>query len=330
MSGRIVYIDLAKAICIILVVVGHYCPPGCPGWWSAIVQFIYSFHMPLFMFASGFVYIATKKDGEKYSDFIVKKIKRLMVPYFVVSACIIGIKLITESHLYVQNPKTVMSFAKMFYYPEAGYFLWFIWALWWMFVIIPLFKTRLQRLALFAVSILLHFIPFVTTTVFCLEQFKNMLIFFMLGVVVYDWRELLSIFGKFPKMAYIATFAFAYLLSVSQVGVEYLAWIKYLLPILGIAAVVSLSKLIEHSKIPIDLFMITSNSSYIIYLFHTTFEGFAKALIFKIPYLSNISDGGMFLVGAVFVVACGVILPIILNDKVFNRYSTTRILLGLK
>ena len=130
MSGRIVYIDLAKAICIILVVVGHYCPPGCPGWWSAIVQFIYSFHMPLFMFASGFVYIATKKDGEKYSDFIVKKIKRLMVPYFVVSACIIGIKLITESHLYVQNPKTVMSFAKMFYYPEAGYFLWFIWALW--------------------------------------------------------------------------------------------------------------------------------------------------------------------------------------------------------
>ncbi len=157
-----------------------------------------------------------------------------------------------------------------------------------------------------------------------------MLIFFMLGIVVYDWKELLSIFGKFPKMAYIATFACAYLLSVSQVGAEYLAWIKYLLPILGIAAVVSLSKLIEHSNIPIDLFMITSNSSYIIYLFHTTFEGFAKALIFKIPYLSNISDGGMFLVGAVFVVACGVILPIILNDKVFNRYSTTRILLGLK
>ena len=103
-----------------------------------------------------------------------------------------------------------------------------------------------------------------------------------------------------------------------------------LLPFLGIAAIISLSKMIEQSKLKNDWLMITSASSYIIYLFHTTCEGFAKALVFKLPYLKNINDSGMFLIGAVFVVACGVIIPIILNEKVFKRYSVTRVLFGLK
>lgn len=97
--NRIVYIDIAKAICIILVVIGHYCPPGHPAWWRSVCDFIYSFHMPLFMFASGFVYIATKRAGENYRDFIIKKVKRLMVPYFTVSVIVISIKLLTRDML---------------------------------------------------------------------------------------------------------------------------------------------------------------------------------------------------------------------------------------
>ena len=217
MAKRIVYLDIAKALCIILVVIGHYCPDGCPDWWIAVHDFIYTFHMPLFMFASGFVYIATKRDEEKYGNFIMKKVKRLMIPYFVVSAIVIGIKLLTESHAYVENPKTIMSFVKMFYYPEAGFFLWFIWALWWMFVIVPVFKTKQQRLVLFAISILLHYVPFATTEVFCISQFKNMLIFFMLGVIVYDWKDCLSAFERVPKIAYVGAFVIAYLLSVVPV-----------------------------------------------------------------------------------------------------------------
>ena len=331
MASRIVYLDIAKAICIILVVIGHYSPDGCPEWWMAVHDFIYSFHMPLFMFVSGFVYIATKRDEEKYGDFIMKKVKRLMIPYFVVSAIVIAIKLLTEGHAYVENPKTIMSFVKMFYYPEAGFFLWFIWALWWMFVIVPVFKTKQQRLVLFAISILLHYVPFVTTEVFCISQFKNMLIFFMLGVVVYDWKGYLSAFDRVPNVAYLTAFAIAYVISVSPVWWGgYLACAKYLLPFLGIAAVISFSIMIEQSKFKNDWLMITSASSYIIYLFHTTCEGFAKALVFKLPYLKDIDNGGLFMIGAVFVVACGVIIPIILNEKVFKRYSVTRILFGLK
>lgn len=50
-------IDFAKAIAIILVVIGHWYPADSPAWWIGIRDVIYSFHMPLFMAASGYIYI---------------------------------------------------------------------------------------------------------------------------------------------------------------------------------------------------------------------------------------------------------------------------------
>ncbi len=54
---RAVFIDIAKAIAIILVVIGHYNPDSSPLWYKELVKIIYTFHMPLFLFASGYIYI---------------------------------------------------------------------------------------------------------------------------------------------------------------------------------------------------------------------------------------------------------------------------------
>ncbi|MDO4803168.1 MAG: acyltransferase family protein [Prevotellaceae bacterium] len=53
---RIDYLDIAKAICIVLVVVGHFNPSLAPEGWHTSVDVIYTFHMPLFMFVSGFLF----------------------------------------------------------------------------------------------------------------------------------------------------------------------------------------------------------------------------------------------------------------------------------
>ena len=45
----IVLFDIAKALCIVLVVVGHYFPENSPVWYECLNKLIYSFHMPLFM-----------------------------------------------------------------------------------------------------------------------------------------------------------------------------------------------------------------------------------------------------------------------------------------
>lgn len=111
--NRIIALDIAKAICIILVVMGHYVPDNSPAWYVLVHDVIYTFHMPLFMFVSGYVYIATKKRST-YGDFLLKKVRRLMVPYLTTSVMVIVIKLLTQGSMSVDNPVTIFSFVEIF------------------------------------------------------------------------------------------------------------------------------------------------------------------------------------------------------------------------
>lgn len=222
---RLIFLDIAKAICIILVVIGHYHPENSPEWYTMVREFIYSFHMPLFMFASGYIYIATKREHETYKGFIVKKVKRLMVPYLVTSILVISLKLITQGDAYVANPVTLSSYAKMFYLPEAGAFLWFIWALWWMFVVVPLFKTPKSRLALFVISIVLAYLPLHLTNLFCLNQFKGMFVYFMLGVIAFERKDCISRIKMHPLVVYLS-FVVVECLYLFNIGGGYFKYLK--------------------------------------------------------------------------------------------------------
>lgn len=66
-------INIAKGICIILMVIGH---SGCPRYLS---NFIYMFHMPCFFFISG--YLLKDKYAEEPKRGIRNKIKGLYLPF---------------------------------------------------------------------------------------------------------------------------------------------------------------------------------------------------------------------------------------------------------
>lgn len=72
-SNHNLTISVAKALCIILMVVGH---SGVP---DKISAFIYLFHMPAFFFVSGYLF------NEKYFDdsitFVKKRFKGLYIPF---------------------------------------------------------------------------------------------------------------------------------------------------------------------------------------------------------------------------------------------------------
>lgn len=81
---RLNFIDAAKGIGIVLVVLGHTIVPEIRGsayGWGFLWNFIYSFHMPLFFFLSGFLFEA---GIAKYTDkrrFILSKARKLLIPY---------------------------------------------------------------------------------------------------------------------------------------------------------------------------------------------------------------------------------------------------------
>lgn len=80
-TKRIEWIDIAKGIGILLVILGHSVKFG-----GTFHNLIFSFHMPLFFVLSGITY--RQKDNK---TFICKKFKTLIIPYVVF--CIIGFAL---------------------------------------------------------------------------------------------------------------------------------------------------------------------------------------------------------------------------------------------
>ncbi len=72
---RLHWIDTLKGIGIILVVLAHYSLP------IALDTYIFSFHMPLFFFISGFLF-DFGKYAESASNFVKGRFKSLIVPYF--------------------------------------------------------------------------------------------------------------------------------------------------------------------------------------------------------------------------------------------------------
>lgn len=76
---RINYIDIAKGIGIILVVIGH-----CINGHSIAGRYISSFHMPLFFFISGFCFNITRYPS--LHSFAYKRMKQIMLPclYFTI------------------------------------------------------------------------------------------------------------------------------------------------------------------------------------------------------------------------------------------------------
>lgn len=70
---RIEYIDVAKFLAMILVVFTHGTKE------SNFVAFVFSFHLPVFFILNG---MTLKVEHQNFGDFLVKKLKRYIVPMF--------------------------------------------------------------------------------------------------------------------------------------------------------------------------------------------------------------------------------------------------------
>lgn len=253
-----------------------------------------------------------------------------MIPYFSASVLIISIKLLTQQGMSVENPVTAISYLKMFYLPEAGYFLWFIWALWLIFLLVGTIRTRAGRTVLFAASFLIGFLPVEWPEIFCINTAVYMLKYFMLGVFLIDWPHWLDSAKKLPGIIPVCALPVLFTCVLLARDGIITNLINYILPFTGIYAICVLSAWVKPRKHITQKLLVVSASSYIIYLFHTTFEGFVKSLIQRVPLLENGNDPLYFSIGAIIVICAGIFLPIVLHRYILERNPLLRFLFGLK
>lgn len=103
-------IDRAKGLAILLVVFGHLVANGYPpgnAWYDTAKDIVYSFHMPFFMYLSGYVFALTDKhrlEPARWPGFLRDRAARLLVPFLLFGLLIVVGKYLSQFFLYVDDP----------------------------------------------------------------------------------------------------------------------------------------------------------------------------------------------------------------------------------
>lgn len=233
-----------------------------------VTSFIYSFHMPLFICVSGAVFSFCVKKRNKYKEFdvfVLKKIKRLMIPYFV-----FGIFWVTPV-MYIlkltdKNPKNyiwnniILSF-------DARH-LWFLWTLFFIFV---LFWCAFQYLnsekANIFLGMLLFLIAMISNNVPQIFQIQNICyysFFFWVGYVFDKKKEQIDQFLQKKKWLLVLEWVFISFVVLYT----YNRALNLITAIFGMLFLYQIAQIIGKNISELRLYKVIEKNSMGIYLFH--------------------------------------------------------------
>lgn len=192
--GRLTSIDMMIGLAMVLVVLGHMSVGSVPYWYSyGLHNWIYSFHMELFLFLSAFLIRFTFKEVKsplEYTKYIWRKFKKFFIWFIIIGMTIAllacPLKGVTFSADYVwQSLRTLLLYPR---WSEAS-FLWYIYILFGYYIISPLFFRMPQwgRVLICVATLFLPMLPecqFLAAYDFCQYSF-----FYCLGVLCAEWIE---------------------------------------------------------------------------------------------------------------------------------------------
>jgi len=325
------YITLSKALGIILVVVGHFTSSVyVPSYYTGMKNLIFSFHMPLFMALSGFLFqmsLNNKPDKISLFPFLKKKFLRLMVPYFFISFAIAALNFVIGTFMPVKRPVDWQYIKEIFYTNVGGsaVFLWFMYTLFMIFVISAICMRFKKGFAILGVlSIALYFIPLPEE--FYLLFVHSFIIYFWGGMALFLLMErmkspisLLHIVAS----ALILTVAFYFRGWFSTDYIEQL--LNLVCGFAGSYLIVSVSYWLTEREDNSTLMLLGKYSAYI-YLLHMIGIYAVRVVFEKIGLFSPFTYG----VALVAAVVAGLVIPVLLTRFVIYKSKSLTFLMGGK
>ena len=188
-TEKINFISTARVIGILLVVYGHSYPFDVyiPGFLWEVQRWIYQFHMPLFIFISGYLLAKTSRGAGNY---IGNRAVKLLVPYLVLSLAAYVPKVMVQSLLNDSAELSLGYLLRTELVPREN-----VWGHFWYIPVVFLLgcigivmlkymrEDKAVRFAALAVSFALLFLP-ATTDWLALEDIRKTAFYFILGMVV--------------------------------------------------------------------------------------------------------------------------------------------------
>lgn len=284
--------QLLRAIGIILVVLGHAIDPFI--WNSSfkvVKDIIYSFHMPLFFFISGF--FGTKfflPADRPINPIVVRQFQRFMVVYFFCSMLVIPLKFLLNH--YADRPLVAGDIlADIFFCPghHPMIILWFLYVLFLMqmfflagnHIFTINYRRPFQAGMLFIVFLGLHLISGKCPELFALNRLAYFAIYFYLGFLAsFYYEKLKSFFIRYRYFAMIMSIIF-YLFYFQARSFFMFSFLYAMTGILFFWLVsIHLAKRRTFFKSSLSRI---GNYSYEIYLYHYFFMAGLCVLLVKIP-----------------------------------------------
>ena len=164
MNKKIEWLLILQGWAMLWVVIGHAGPANhveeFPSYALALWNFAYSFHMPLFIMISGFLFYLTRINSSKwtYLPMIKEKLIRFGIPFVVWTLFAMIIKSVFSSEVERATTISIGEFINAILYPYNGPMreFWFLGVIIWMFVLYPIWKLLLINVyIIFFTSLLL-------------------------------------------------------------------------------------------------------------------------------------------------------------------------------
>lgn len=319
-------ISFLQAIGIILVVLGHsgkHIP--------YLTKWIYSFHMPLFMFISGYLF---NYNISGYKDFFIKKTKRLLVPYFIISTIAYIPKYLLGRFAMRPLVFSFKGYLNGFLYPENNpiIFFWFLPTLFFI-MLISLFLLRcLKSKNTFYILLIGGFILAVVSKKYISIKLLGTSIvlyyflFFTFGIFYRKYQILICSFLKLneKKICLILNFVLVLncLSNIPIIRVEYDIFIS----IIGILSMISLSKI--YNKENYNFLNFLYGKSYTIYLLSWFPQVFIRIVGYQILNLSWTIVLPISFFFGIFIPYIANLFIIFITNK-FKKISFLRIVFGI-
>lgn len=314
---RLFDIDRAKGLAIFLVVLGHLVarvPPEDNEWFVAMVDAVYQFHMPFFMFLSGVVLGHTLPKfttASHFGSYFWKKVIRLAPAYLFFGLLVLSAKIIAVNFIHVDNrPDDFFSgLLKIFVDPlsSCSSSLWYIYTLLLFYAIMPLaWQCSRPYTALFLlVAFGLHFVP--ATDDFLLSRFCEYAVFVGVGIAIsQNYQQFAKVLDKHRW------------LFISLFGVAITIWFGWDLPkwLVGMLSIPALMCVVRDSHVARSRSLVVLGQyCFVIYLLNTITIGVTKAIMLK--FVSW--DGINFLIYLPTLLMAGLVAPIYIKRIVFTR-----------
>ena len=319
-------LDRAKGLGIALVVLGHIVarsPPPGDAWFEYVKSGVYQFHMPFFMYLSGYVAFLTgsaRASPDTWLALFAKRAVRLLVPFLIVGLLIAGGKAALGSYLHIDNPADagLADVINLVWHTDRSVALsiWYMAVLFILSCLTPMFLWVLRgnSLALLGIAAVLYCLPI--PPIAYLDRAATYFIFFVIGGLAADAGERwLRAMDRNVTVSLIALLALvAGTLVIYAQGELSYAGISLL--VCGIVSMPALHGLMRKSPWSSSRTLLTLGAfSFVIYLLNTPCIGLAKALMWKVaPW-----DGLNFLIYAPVLLAAGILLPIAIKVWMLRR-----------